>query len=156
MYAASSTFTFLCRVVLIICVYIVFGLVGGVAAEEIIVEDSFPGFEEDPNWDNTWTMGIGSLSYYATIPGFAHLLLDGPGVGGTYHNAEKKHSGMTALVPPYCDFELRLRNSNNNGWDAPGAPGTPDPMYGLGSRGWGLWNEQMTTAGAIVLWFTSI
>ena len=99
-------------------------------------------------------MGIGSLAYYATAPGFVRLLLDGPGVGGTYHNAEKKHYGTTSGDFLYCDFDVRLRNSNNNGWDAPCAPSTPDPIYGLGSRGWGFWNDQMFLSGAHVILFT--
>ena len=126
------------------------------AQEEILLEDNFPGYEENADWDDSWTIGIGSLAYYATNPGFARLLLDGPGAGGTYHNAEKKHNGTTSGGFLYCDFEVRLRNSNNNGWDAPGAPSTPDPTYGLGSRGWGFWNNQMFISGAHVIWFTSI
>ena len=127
-----------------------------ITVEEILLEDNFPGYEENANWDNSWTTGIGSLAYYATDPGFARLLLDGPGAEGTYHNAEKKHNGITSGGFFYCDFEVRLRNSNNNGWDAPGAPTTPDPTYGLGSRGWGFWNNQMFISGAHVIWFTSI
>ncbi len=114
---------------------------------EILLEDNFPGYEEDADWDDSWTMGIGSLAYYAENPGFARLLLDGPGVGSNYHNAEKKHDGTASGGFLYCDFEVRLRNSNNNGWDA---------SYGLGSRGWGLWNNQMFLSGAHVIWFTSI
>ncbi len=120
-----------------------------------IMKDQFPGYEENADWYNGWVRGIGSLSYSADEPGFAHLLLEGPGAAGTYHNAEKKHYNSNAQFL-YCDVEMRLRNSNNNGWDAPGAPGTPDPAYGLGSRGWGLWNDQIGLSGANVIWFTSI
>ena len=124
--------------------------------EEVLLEDNFPGYAEDPDWDDHWTMGIGELNYNSDNPGFVRLLLDGPGAGGTYHNAEKKHYGETGNRFLYCDLEIRLRNNNNNGLDAPGAPGTPDPEYGLGSRGWGFWNDQMELEGANVIWFTSI
>jgi len=129
---------------------------GGVPVKEILLEDNFPGYEENDDWDDSHTTGIGSVAYFATNPGFARLLIDGPGAGGTYHNSEKKHYGTASNGFLYCDFEVRLRNSNNNGWDAPGAPGVPDPAYGLGSRGWGLWNNQMLLSGSYVIWFTSI
>jgi len=122
----------------------------------ILVEDNFPGYREDSNWDESWTKGVGSLSYFNETPGYARLLLDGPGAGGTYHNAELKHYGSGHDQFLYCDFEIRLRSNNNNGWDAPDAPGNPDMLYGLGSRGWGFWNGQMSTAGAYVIWFVSI
>lgn len=126
------------------------------AIEEIFLEDNFPGYAEKNDWDDHWTMGIGELGYHSDNPGFVRLLLAGPGVGGIYHNAEKKHFGESGEGFLYCDLEIRLRNSNNNGWDAPGAPETPNSEYGLGSRGWGLWNDQLELAGANVIWFTSI
>ncbi len=96
------------------------------------------------------------MGYSADDPGFAHLLLDGPGKAGIYHNAEKKHYNVNSVKFLYYDLEMRLRNSNNNGWDAPEAPGTPDPAYGLGSRGWGLWSDQMDLSVANIIWFISI
>ena len=124
-----------------------------ITVKEMTVLDNFPGYMEDDNWDDSWTMGVGSLSYFNNNPGYAHLLLDGPGVGGTYHNAEKKHYSQNSSWFLYSDFEIRLRNSNNNGWDA---QTLPDPTYGLGSRGWGLWNDQLNLSGSDVIWFTSI
>jgi hypothetical protein len=51
-----------------------------------------------------------------------------------------------------------LRNSNNNGHDSPGGPNDPDPNYGVGSRGWGLWNSSMdpTAKPMNTIWFSSI
>lgn len=117
------------------------------------MKDTFPGYEEDTRWKNEWVCGIGSLSYSAGAPGFVRLLLDGPGIAGTYHNAEKKHYNKKSAGFLYCDVEIRLRNSNNNGWDA---PDIPDPAYGLGSRGWGFWNDQMDLSSANIIWFSSI
>ncbi len=123
------------------------------AAEEIFLEDNFPGYAEESSWDYAWNQGIGSTTFDAASPGFAHLNLAGPWSGPPpdYQNAEIIRYG----VPAYRSFEIRLRNSNNNGWDAPGAPGTPDPNYGLGSRGWGLWDTN-TSAVQDAIWFTSI
>jgi hypothetical protein len=129
------------------------GLTAGAEAEEIFLQDHFPGYAEDPHWDYSWNRGIGSTTFDATSPGFAHLNLDGPWSGppAEYQNAEI----IRYSVPAYHSFEVRLRNSNNNGWDAPGAPDTPDPTYGLGSRGWGLWDTN-TSAVQDSIWFTSI
>jgi hypothetical protein len=129
------------------------GLAAGPASGQIFLEDDFPGDAEDPNWDYSWNVGIGSTTFDATSPGFAHLNLAGPWSAppAAYQNAEIiRHS-----VPAYHNFEVRLRNSNNNGWDAPGAPDTPDPAYGLGSRGWGLWNSNINSIQEAI-WFTSI
>ena len=92
----------------------------------------FPGYAEDSNWNYSWNVGIGSTTFDATSPGFAHLNLAGPWSAppAEYQNAEI----IRYSVPAYHDFEVRLRNSNNNGWDAPGAPDVPDPTYGLGSE----------------------
>jgi hypothetical protein len=125
------------------------------AVEEILVKDDFPGFSEDPDWDDHWTMGIGRIVYDDSEPGFVRLLLDGPGTGGTYHNAEKKHYAEAGGFL-HSDLDIRCRNSNNNGWDAPGATGSPDSTYGLGSRGWGFWSDQLSLLDASVIWFTSI
>jgi hypothetical protein len=149
--------------VLISCILLVlcFGSCNGKSNDtttevDMLVKDNFPGYQEDSNWDESWTMGIGSLSYFGDQPGYARLLLEGPGAGGTYHNAELKHVGSRSVQFLYCDLDIRLRNSNNNGWDAPGAPDNPDSLYGFGSRGWGFWNSQMTPVGANIIWFTSI
>ena len=119
----------------------------------VVLEDNFFGKEEYRNWDNSKTTGIGDLIYFDAAPGFVRLQLDGPGRGGIYHNAEKKYFGPKKRKILYCDLEIRLRNNNNNGWDA---PEQPDSHYGLGSRGWGLWNNQMNLAGGNVIWFASI
>lgn len=123
------------------------------SAEEVFLEDHFPGYAEDSNWNYSWNVGIGSTTFDATSPGFAHLNLAGPWSAPPpeYQNAEI----IRYSVPAYRDFEVRLRNSNNNGWDAPGAPDDPDPTYGLGSRGWGLWDGN-TSAVQDAIWFTSI
>jgi hypothetical protein len=128
-------------------------LTGSAAAEEIFLYDHFPGYAEDPNWDYSWNRGIGSTSFDATSPGFAHLNLAGPWSGPPpeYQNAEI----IRYSVPAYRDFQVRLRNSNNNGWDAPGAPDLPDPSYGLGSRGWGFWDGN-TEAAQDAIWFISV
>lgn len=129
------------------------GLARNAAAEEIFLEDHFPGYAQDSHWDYSWNLGIGSTTFEAASPGFAHLNLAGPWSAPppAYQNAEIiRHS-----VPAYHSFEVRLRNSNNNGWDAPGAPETPDPSYGLGSRGWGFWDTQ-TSGVQDAIWFTSI
>lgn len=121
------------------------------------IQDGFPGYAQNPNWLYDWIRGVGSVTFDADSPGFVHLLLDGPGAGGTYHNAEI-YQGLTH-VPPYCDFEVRLRNSNNNGFDADGTPIEPlDPLAGIGSRGWGLWNRVMDPSSGNVnqIWFSSI
>ncbi len=122
--------------------------------ERVILEDHFPGYAEDPDWDYSWNVGGGSTTFDATAPGFAHLEVITPADSSTYRNAEIKHYAMTPLLPPYCDYEIRLRNSNNNGWDAAGEE--PLPGTGAGSRGWGLWNDQMVGADATVIWFCSI
>ena len=126
---------------------------------EIVVEDHFPGYAEDPGW-LSWDRGVGDTTYDANAPGFAHLNLDGPasGVGDTYHNAEIYHYGAKYRTPPYCDFEVRLRNSNNNGWDSPNGPNDPDPNYGIGSRGWGFWNQSMDPISTPMtnIWFVSM
>ena len=124
--------------------------------EEILLKDDFPGFSEVTDWDDHWTTGVGKIIYDSSTPGFVRLLLDGPGIGGIYHNAEKEHYGETVGGFLYCDLDIRCRNSNNNGWDAPGAPYSPDPTYGFGSRGWGFWNKQQSLSGANIIWFTSI
>ena len=123
------------------------------SAEEVFLEDHFPGHAEDSNWNYSWNVGIGSTTFDATSPGFAHLNLAGPWSAPPpeYQNAEI----IRYSVPAYHDFEVRLRNSNNNGWDAPGAPDAPDPTYGLGSRGWGFWDGN-TSAVQDAIWFTSI
>ena len=123
------------------------------SAEEVFLEDHFPGYAEDSNWNYSWNVGIGSTTFDATSPGFAHLNLAGPWSAPPteYQNAEI----IRYSVPAYRDFEVRLRNSNNNGWDAPGAPDDPDPNYGLGSRGWGLWDGN-TSSVQDAIWFTSI
>jgi hypothetical protein len=115
--------------------------------EVVILEDHFPGYAEDPDWDYSWNVGGGSTTFDAGPPGFAHLEVVTPADSSTYRNAEIKHYAMTPLLPPYCDYEIRLRNSNNNGWSGDG---------GAGSRGWGLWNDQMVGLEATVIWFCSI
>jgi hypothetical protein len=129
------------------------GFAGNAPAEEVFLEDHFPGYAEDPQWDYSWNRGIGSTTFDATSPGFAHLNLAGPWSAPPpeYQNAEI----IRYSVPVYHSFEVRLRNSNNNGWDAPGAPDVPDPTYGLGSRGWGFWDTN-TEAVQDAIWFTSI
>jgi len=139
-------------VLLIACFFLASG-VQVAAAEDVFLEDHFPGYAEDSNWDYSWNVGIGSTTFDATSPGFAHLNLAGPWSAPppAYQNAEIiRHS-----VPAYRDFEVRLRNSNNNGWDAPGAPDDPDPTYGMGSRGWGFWDAN-TSSVQDAIWFTSI
>jgi len=129
------------------------GLAAGSASGQIFLEDNFPGHAEDPDWDYSWNVGIGTTTFDATSPGFAHLNLAGPWSAPPpqYQNAEI----IRYSVPAYYNFEVRLRNNNNNGWDAPGAPGTPDPTYGLGSRGWGLWDSNISSIQEVI-WFTSI
>ena len=121
----------------------------------MIVEDNFPGFPEFPSWVQKWqNVGVGTTTFDATNPGIAHLNLAGPASSATGDDAELQILPDN-LLPPYCDFEVRLRNSNNNGWDAPGAPGIPNPKYGLGSRGWGFWNGSATLSGTMI-WFWSL
>ncbi len=140
---------------LILCVLI--GSVGSTAPGETILEDNFPGYAE-ATWDYSWNVGVGSTTFDANSPGFAHLNQNGPAGGGTYHNAEIISRSALYRVPPYCDFEVRLRNSNNNGFDSPGGPNDPDPNYGIGSRGWGFWNASMDPGSDPVnwIWFSSI
>ncbi len=127
---------------------------------EILVADTFTTGFEEPNWVFSWNVGVGSTTVDANDPGFAHLNLDGPApaYGSVYHNAELINRNMMYRVPVYCDFEIRLRNSNNNGHDSPGGPNDPDPNYGVGSRGWGLWSQSMDPGVAPVntIWFCSI
>lgn len=140
----------------IVCL-LIGAMASGVVAE-IIAKDDFPGYAEEPNWVYYWNVGVGSTTFDANGPGFAHLNLDGPAGGGTYHNAELKNYNMTYRVPPYCDLEIRLRNSNNNGFDSPGGPNDPDPNYGIGSRGWGFWNDSMDPFSTPMntIWFVSL
>jgi hypothetical protein len=143
----------LARALLLISCFLASSGAENAAAEDVFLEDHFPGYAEDSNWDYSWNVGIGSTSFDAASPGFAHLNLAGPWSAPppAYQNAEIiRHS-----VAAYRDFEVRLRNSNNNGWDAPGAPDDPDPTYGLGSRGWGFWDTN-TTSVQDAIWFTSI
>lgn len=135
-------------------------LLASTSRAEILVADTFTmGFEE-PNWVFSWNVGVGSTTVDANTPGFAHLNLNGPApaYGSVYHNAELINRNMMYRVPVYCDFEIRLRNSNNNGHDSPGSPAAPDPNYGIGSRGWGLWNQSMDPSSepANTVWFCSI
>jgi len=141
---------------LIVCLSI--GTMAPGVIAELIAKDDFPGYAEEPNWVYYWNVGVGSTTFDANGPGIAHLNLDGPGVGGTYHNAELKNYNMTYRVPPYCDLEIRLRNSNNNGLDSPGGPNDPDPNYGIGSRGWGFWNDSMDPFSTPMntIWFVSL
>lgn len=133
---------------------------GRSASADSIVDDGFPGYAEETTWDYSWNVGVGSTTFDANAPGFAHLNLDGPApsYGTIYHNAELINREMTGRVPPYCDLQIRLRNSNNNGWDSPGGPNDPDPNYGIGSRGWGFWNASMDPSSRPMntIWFTSI
>lgn len=128
------------------------------AVATVLVYDHFPGWAQEPNWDYSWIRGVGSVTFDPNHGGFAHLNLNGPGPGGTYHNAELINFNMTYRTPPYCDMEIRLRNSNNNGFDSPGGPDNPDPNYGIGSRGWGFWNSSMDPAHKPMntIWFTSL
>jgi len=108
------------------------------ASAEVLIDEHFSGSANDPDWLYDMIQGAGSVTFESAAPGYAHYLLDGPGSASAYHNAELyQHINR---IPPYCDFEIRLRNSNNCGYDAPGWPPEPDPLYGMGSRGWGLWN----------------
>ncbi|MBN1344588.1 MAG: hypothetical protein JXQ73_17995 [Phycisphaerae bacterium] len=131
-----------------------------IARGEILVQDTFTAGFEEPNWDFSWNRGVGSSTVDANAPGFAHLNLNGPApaYGTIYHNAELINRNMTYRVPVYCDLEIRLRNSNNNGHDSPGGPNDPDPNYGIGSRGWGLWNSSMDPLSKPMntIWFSSI
>ena len=79
-------------------------LTGNAAAEEIFLYDHFPGYAEDPNWDYSWNRGIGSTSFDAAGPGFAHLNLAGPWSSPPpeYQNAEI----IRYSVPAYRDFKL--------------------------------------------------
>ena len=121
----------------------------------ILLEDNFPGYAEEIGWDDSWTQGVGSIQYFSEEPGFVRLMLSGPGVAGRYHNAEKIYSGSSQGFL-YCNVEVRLRNSNNNGWDALNAATTPDSNYGFGSRGWGFWNMKEPPQKSNVIWFSSI
>jgi hypothetical protein len=104
----------------------------------VVVEDYFSGSAGNPDWRYDMISGVGSVTFGGGLPGYAHYLLDGPGTGTAYHNAELYQ--LIDRTPPFCDFEVRLRNSNNCGFDAPGWPQDPDPLYGMGSRGWGFWD----------------
>jgi len=143
------------RFVIVISVLL---LVDAEAPAVVLVADHFPGYAQEPNWNLSWIRGVGSVTYSPSNGGFAHLSLNGPGVGGTYHNAELINFNMTYRTPPYCDLEIRLRNSNNNGFDSPGGPNNPDPNYGIGSRGWGFWNSSMDPLNKPMntIWFASI
>ena len=55
---------------------------------ETLIEDNYPGYAENPDWQYDWIRGVGSVVFDSTSPGFAHLLLDGPGSDQYYHNAE--------------------------------------------------------------------
>ncbi len=129
-----------------------------VAMAVVLVADHFPGYAQETHWDYSWIRGVGSVTFNAGSGGLAHLNLNGPGVGGTYHNAELINFDMTYRTPPYCDMEIRLRNSNNNGYDSPGGPNNPDPNCGIGSRGWGFWNSSMDPLNKPMntVWFTSL
>lgn len=121
---------------------------------EILVDEHFPGYAEHSGWRYDWIRGVGDVSFDPNTPGFARYLLAGPGSESEYHNAELYDTDM----PPYCDFEVRLRNSNNCGFDAPSWPPDPDPLHGMGSRGWGLWNRVLHPDDGPVnqIWFMSL
>ena len=112
---------------------------GFAARAEILIEENFPGYAEFPDWRYDWIRGAGSVTFHPENNGYARYQLTGPAGGDEYHNAELYRPLSNS--PVYCDFEIRCRSSNNVGYDAPSWPPDPDPLYGMGSRGWGLWNR---------------
>ena len=115
-------------------------------ATRIIVNENFPGYEEASGWDDSWTQGVGSISFFSEDPGFARLALSGPSEAAIYHNAEKQNDGDRSGFL-YGMLDIRLRNSDNNGWG---------DSSGLGSRGWGFWNKETAPENSIAIWFMSI
>jgi len=114
------------------------GLLGAArVAADVWIDEGFPGCAEHPGWHTDWIVGVGQVTFDPNAPGVARYRLTGPGAAGVYHNAELYDPGQ----PPYCDFEVRLRNRDNCGFDAPSWPPAADPNYGFGTRGWGLWNR---------------
>lgn len=138
---------------MLITVWLLLAVVSSCSMAEMLIEEHFSGFANNTDWIYNMISGVGSVTFEAESPGYAHYLLEGPGSSASYHNAELYQK--IDRTPPYCDFEVRLRNSNNCGFDAPGWPSEPDPLYGMGSRGWGLWNFSTDPAATPinVIWF---